>query len=404
MNFERLFSNLTPFTMYLIDTTLRDGEQAPGVHFSRVEKIRIATLLNRLGVEELEVGIPAMGDEEIADIRALAGLSLQCRLTTWCRAHIGDLNAAARTGVSSVHISFPVSKTLLKAMGKDYLWLFCTFRQLVPFALKRFGRVSVGAMDASGAAPFILLRFMRMAHEAGVHRVRLADTVGRMNPFSTDEMIRRVRQTAPDVPVEFHAHNDLGMATANALAAIRAGAESVSVTVNGLGERAGNAALEEVIMALQKSMNCTLPYHTKWLGSLSDEVYRASGRIPQPDKPVTGPLTVTHESGIHTRCLLQSDQSFELIQGAEVGRERAIVFGKHSGRAALVHLLRHARMTLTADELTQTLALIRKRASAAKRSFSGEETLYLIRSGKLRANPRFRIGTSLISSLSNTQN
>ena len=276
-----------------------------------------------MGVPELEAGTPAIDEEERADLNAIVNLSLDCRVTAWCRATNRDLEYASGCGVDSVHISFPVSLILFGAFGKEERWLWNILPDLIGRARARFRYVSVGAQDASRADAALLDRFVVAARDAGACRVRVADTVGIWNPLQTWRCFQGLRAVAGSrLSLEFHGHNDLGMATANTISAIEGGADAVSVTVNGLGERAGNAPLEEVVMALRHTLARESGMDTSRLSSLCELVAHRTRRSIHRDKPITGADVFRHESGIHTAALLKNSAAYQPFPSEETGRVR----------------------------------------------------------------------------------
>ncbi|MGB9858453.1 MAG: homocitrate synthase [Moorellaceae bacterium] len=265
----------------IVDTTLRDGEQAPGVAFSFQEKITIAQMLDRLGVAQIEAGTPAMGEIEHQAILAIARMGLKCRVSTWNRMVLEDIRASLACGVRDVHISAPVSPVQIRyKLGQSTRWVLDRLRQACLYARDHGLRVTVGAEDASRADTVFLLEFAFLARELGVERLRYCDTMGVLDPLVTCERLSWLKEKI-DVELEFHGHNDFGMATANSLAAIRAGVGWVDTTITGLGERAGNTALEELYRAFKEVYGLNLGLKVRYLPLLSRYVAYAAGRLKQ---------------------------------------------------------------------------------------------------------------------------
>lgn len=363
---------------YFIDTTLRDGEQAPGVVFSLNEKIRIAELLDDVRVPEIEIGTPAMGEKEINDIRTICKLGFDFKTLAWCRANKTDILCATKAGTNGIHLSFPVSSVLMQVMDKSPEWVMAHLREMIDVASSGFEYVTIGAQDASRAELSFLKEFVSAASSFGASRVRLADTVGLLNPMTTFDMVSAIRNIEKDIPFEIHAHNDLGMATANTLAAFMAGANCLSTTVNGLGERAGNAAMEEVAMALEMSAKVGCGLNTLKFQELSDYVAKVSNRNVGDSKPVTGKMVLTHESGIHTNSLLKNKNSYQLFSAEIIGRkEDEFLIGKHSGKSTIEYFMRQAGLLFDDEFCIRLLDLVKNASEKVKRAISKREFLDL---------------------------
>ena len=247
-----------------------------------------------------------------------------------------------------MHISFPVSLVLFGAFGKEERWLWNILPEIVGQARARFRYVSVGAQDASRADAALLDRFVLAARDAGASRVRIADTVGIWNPHQAWRCFRRLRAIAGSrLSLEFHGHNDLGMATANTVSAIEGGADAASVTVNGLGERAGNAPLEEVVMALRHTLGRESGSDTSRLSALCELVANRSRRPIHRAKPITGADAFRHESGIHTAALLKNPAAYQPFPSEETGRAAGALCDRQAlrlgGRAVAAGGSRHFR-------------------------------------------------------------
>ncbi len=349
--------------VFINDTTLRDGEQAPRVAFTARDKLAIARALAAAGVDEIEAGTPAMGRDEIQAIGGVVAEGLRCRVMAWCRLNKSDVDAALAAGVAHVNISAPMSRLQIAVkLGVDVATLADRVRGVVSYAREKGLTVAVGGEDSSRADPRDIGIILRAASEAGAWRYRFADTLGVLDPFSAYEAIARIRQET-ELPIEFHGHDDVGLATANTLAALRAGATHASVTVLGLGERAGNAPLEEVAVALGHVARGASTVRIEKLHALSKLVAKAARRRIGRSKAIVGADVFTHESGIHVAALLKDARTYQGVDPARLGRRNTIVLAKHSGLAALKSKCAELGFDIDQDTAAALLNQIRQRAN-----------------------------------------
>ena len=317
------------------DTTLRDGEQSPGVAFRAEEKIAIALKLEEAGVQELEVGIPAMGCREQYVVQAICSALSHSKTMAWCRMFAKDINACRGLGLDWLDLSIAVSEQQLKnKLGISYQAMLLRADRHIKQAVDLGFDVCVGMEDASRADINHMLKLLEVAQNAGAKRVRFADTLGIMDPFRVKAVIEELCRNT-DLQVEMHAHNDLGLATANTIAAIEAGAGSVNTTLTGLGERAGNAPLEEVAVAAAVLNKAQVDLDLKALPGLCEFVFTALGRPISQHKSIIGDSVFTHESGIHVDGILKDPNNYQGFDPGIVGRSHQLVLGKHSGSKAI---------------------------------------------------------------------
>ncbi len=361
----------------IVDTTLRDGEQSPGIAFTVKEKIEIAKTLSSIGIKEIEAGTPVMGLDEAEAVREIVSLKLPARILAWNRVLEKDIEASLSCGVKSLYISCPVSDLQIeKKLKKSRKWVEERFSRLIPEIKKGGYYVACGLEDASRAEPSFVAEICRLLEGFSVDRIRICDTVGILTPFKSFELIQFLRDKI-NTPLEIHTHNDFGLATANTVAGVKAGAGYASVTVNGIGERAGNASLEEVAMILEKLEGIKsgiIINRLKWVSSL---VSRLSGRAVPDAKPIVGDLVFSHESDLHVDGVIKDPVCYEPFPPEKVGAKRHLPIGKHSGVGAVIYKLKTMGIFLNKDDALILIPRIREMAEEKKMTLLDSELLML---------------------------
>ncbi len=361
------------------DTTLRDGEQTAGVVFRREDKLQIARELAELGVHQIEAGIPIISRDERETIKTIVKENLGPSIMAWSRSVKSDVDKILETECDAIAISIATSDIHLKyKIKKTRDEILDMIIPCIEYAKDHGLYVSFNAEDATRTEYDFLVRFIRECKNAGGDRLRLCDTVGAMTPSATKFLVKNlIKDTG--IPIEIHEHNDYGLAVANSLAACEAGAEWISVSVNGLGERAGNASLEQVIMNLMALYNIDLGFKTERLMELSLLVEEASGIKVSKDKPIVGENAFAHESGIHTHGVLSKWYTYETFKPEMVGQQRKIIVGKMSGKHTIRSKLDEWDIIANSEQIIEILKRVRDTSEKRKSPLGDEEFLDIIR-------------------------
>ena len=382
----------------IFDTTLRDGEQSPGATMSHAEKLEIAELLDEMGVDIIEAGFPIASE---GDFKAVSDIGKQAKKAVICglaRANFGDIDrcwdAVRHAEKPRIHTFIGTSPLHRAIPNLDQNQMAEKIHATVTHARNLCDNVQWSPMDATRTEEDYLRRVVEIAIKAGATTINIPDTVGYTAPVEAAELITMLINTVPGadaVVFATHCHNDLGMATANALAAVAGGARQIECTINGLGERAGNTALEEVVMAM-KVRSDILPFHTAIdttkLMNISRRVAAVSGFAVQFNKAIVGKNAFAHESGIHQDGMLKNAETFEIMRPEDVGLSATnLVMGKHSGRAALRSKLENLGFTLADNQLKDVFVRFKELADRKKEIYE-DDLIALMRSDEDADNDR----------------
>jgi len=366
-----------PKHVTFFDTSLRDGEQMPGVSFTDPEKLKIAEILNRLGVDSIEAGFPINSKPEFEIVKAINQQGFTSHIYGLARALMPDVEVCIQADLKYIHIFISSSPIHLKyQVRKEYDEMLEMVTKTITHAKDHGLEVIFSPMDASRTPLEDLIEVCKIAEQAGASTLNIPDTVGVLHPMGTKRMFGELHKNVK-ARLSSHAHNDFGLAVANSLAAVEAGAEEVQVTLNGIGERGGNASLEQTVMGLEGLYNVQTNIKKHYLNEASKIVERATEVENPPWTPVVGANAFAHEAGIHAHGILSKPETFEPYNPETVGQRRRIVIGKHSGKASIEQAIRFLGFTkFTPEQLDLTVKRIKETAAQKKRLY--DEDLIVI--------------------------
>lgn len=368
-----------PENITIYDSTLRDGEQMPGVHFTLEQKIAIATKLAEAGVPQIEAGFPAVSDQEKRNVKTIAGLGLGSEVLCLARTLQADIDAAADCDVdmvllfvatSDLHMQYKLKMTREEVLKRALA--------SVEYAKAVGLKVSISTEDSTRSDIGFMLEIYKACEKAGASRLGITDTLGCAGPEAIAHIVHQVRKTTK-APLSVHLHNDFGMAVANSIVSLASGAEAIATTVGGIGERAGNVPLEQFVMAMKHLYKRDLGVKTERLTELTKLVFESANIQVPLNLPWVGPNAFSHESGIHVAAVLNCPMTYECVDPEEVGNRRHLVLGKHSGTALVKSRLDSRNIRATQNQICDVVRAIKK-AGEEKGRVSDEEFWDIVRS------------------------
>lgn len=356
----------------ILDTTLREGEQTPYVNFLLNEKVEVARMLDRVGVEMIEAGDPSVAPSVYQAVKRISAMKLHAEIVAHSLATRAGVDHAKECGVDRVVIFYPTSKIHLEAkMHKSQDQALQIIQDSVRYAISQGLKVRYTPEDATRTDFEFLVKACNLAIEAGADRISYADTLGIMQPHIMFEQVSRLKERLLPCKIDLHCHDDFGLALANAMAGIRAGANCIHTTINGMGERTGIPDLVETIMAFE-TLEGTSQYDLRYLTEISAYVERASGFFLAPNKPITGVNAFSHKSGVHTNGVLKDPRTYEPFDPALIGRERKIIIDKYTGKRAVQSRLDEYGIVVTMEELEEIVEEIKHLGDGRKFLFDAD--------------------------------
>ncbi|MCG7409899.1 2-isopropylmalate synthase [Paenibacillus sp. ACRRX] len=394
--------------IYIFDTTLRDGEQSPGVNLNTKEKLEIAHQLERLGIDRMEAGFPAASPGDLAAVNAVARAVKNATVVGLSRSRIPDIDAAYEALKDAqdpcLHLflaSSPIHRQYKLRMSKEEM--LKTAEDAIKYARKYFSKVEFSPEDAGRTELDFLCQVTEMAIKAGASVVNIPDTVGYLTPYEYGNIFKTLKENVPGIEriqLSAHCHDDLGMATANALAAVLNGADQIEGTINGIGERAGNTAIEEVALALETRQDFFQAKTSLVLSEIartSRLVSKLTGMVVPGNKAIVGANAFAHESGIHQDGMLKEKTTYEIISPETIGlKESTLVLGKHSGRHAFREKLQDLGYELEEEQVNAAFSKFKDLADK-KKEVSDEDIRAFIEEKLVETREEFKLETIYVS-------
>jgi isopropylmalate/homocitrate/citramalate synthase len=350
-----------PEKIVVYDSTLRDGEQMIGVHFTPDQKVAIASRLSDVGIHQIEAGFPAVSEQEKKSVKMISELGLKSEVLCLARTLSADIDAAADCEVdmvllfvatSDLHLRYKLKMTREEVIKRAVSSL--------EYAHARGVKASLSSEDSTRSDLGFLLEVYRVCEEAGAHRLGITDTLGCAGPEAISYLVGKIKDGIK-TPLSVHLHNDFGMGVANSIAALSQGAEAIATTVGGIGERAGNVPLEQFVMALKHLYKRDIGIHTGELTDLTRFVFESAKLQLPPNQPWVGQNAFSHESGIHVQAVLNCPMTYECVDPEEVGNKRHLVLGKHSGTALVKNRLDERGIDANQDQICDIVRAIKRK-------------------------------------------